>query len=616
MTKYLNKIMALMDRAATRRIPAIVLFSLGASLLEMLGLGILPVFVQLLASPDQFAQTFGAGLLQGYVQHLPTDRLIVYSSMALLGFFVVKTLYMSWVYFLQADFMREVMEGVGKRIFAGYLWAPYSFHLQIDRGEIIRNVTHYPQYYAGAVVISVLRMFLHAIIIVGIAALLFWMHPKITLAALILPAFVAWIFMRWIRKSTLYQGAQLQTALAYLTGLTGHALGSIKETHIRGCQPFLLAAFEKEMHKIGEAHRYQKFVPAVAKPVMELFGVFVFLSIILIFIDNQQTMHAAAPVLVLFLVATARLIQNIFPITQSITSIRTYAQLVDAIVEEAEKIDALRRHECVEEHGERITPGRDAKEERQGDVSFENVSFRYHGTDRWAVEGVSLSIPAGTFAALVGLSGSGKSTVLDLLLGLLKPTRGVISIGGRDLADVLPEWRSGIGYVPQSIYLLDDSIRNNVAFGVAAKDIDDGQVWEVLRLAQIDDYVRSLPKQLDAPVGDFGVRLSGGQRQRIGIARALYHSPRVLILDEATAALDAVTEQALFHGLMGSGVVRNILLVTHRLSTVQYCDLVFFMADGRLIAQGTYQQLVATNETFSDMVKHGVLAVAEDPTRV
>jgi ATP-binding cassette subfamily C protein len=234
-------------------------------------------------------------------------------------------------------------------------------------------------------------------------------------------------------------------------------------------------------------------------------------------------------------------------------------------------------------------------------VALERVSYAYAGGGEAALTDVTLTIERGESIGIVGPSGAGKSTLVDLLLGLLEPTAGRITVDGRDIASALPSWQRHIGYVPQDPFLLDDTVRRNVAFGIADADVDDRRVTAALRRAQLDDFVAGLRDGLDTLLGERGTRLSGGQRQRVAIARALYHDPEVLVFDEATSALDTVTERDLIDSLEALRGVKTLVVIAHRLTTVRRCDRLALLRDGRLAAVGSYDELLARDAGFRAM---------------
>ena len=234
-------------------------------------------------------------------------------------------------------------------------------------------------------------------------------------------------------------------------------------------------------------------------------------------------------------------------------------------------------------------------------LRVEGLGYRYPNAPTQSLDGVTLTIPKNASVGFIGSSGAGKTTIVDVVLGLLTPTEGRVLVDGVDIQDRLSAWQRKIGYIPQSIYLTDDSVRRNVAFGVDADEIDDAAVWAALEAAQLRELVESMEGGLDAIVGERGVRLSGGQRQRIGIARALYHDPEVIVMDEATSALDNRTERNFVEALERLQGERTLLIIAHRLSTVRNCDTLFMLEDGRLVAQGSYDELVARSDAFRAM---------------
>jgi ATP-binding cassette subfamily C protein len=235
-------------------------------------------------------------------------------------------------------------------------------------------------------------------------------------------------------------------------------------------------------------------------------------------------------------------------------------------------------------------------------IRVQNLEFKYPGAEVHSLHGVNLEIPRGSAVGVVGATGSGKTTLVDLILGLLTPTAGRILVDDQDLTGHMRAWQRQVGYVPQDIYLMDDTIRRNVAFGIKDADIDNTAVNRAIEAAQLSSFIVSLPAGVDTMVGERGIRLSGGQRQRIGIARALYHDPEVLVFDEATSSLDTETERFVMQAVERLRGARTIILIAHRMSTVRGCDKLFFLSDGRVLASGAFDSLLAENERFKTMV--------------
>jgi ATP-binding cassette subfamily C protein len=250
------------------------------------------------------------------------------------------------------------------------------------------------------------------------------------------------------------------------------------------------------------------------------------------------------------------------------------------------------------------SPGGSAVTEKlQNSIKFDNVQYSYPESDKPAIKDITLTIPKASSIAFVGPTGSGKTTLADILLGLLKPDKGSIKAGGHNIYENLSAWHARIGYIPQFIYLLNDTIKNNIAFGLEDSEIDKEKLDTAVQTAQLDEFISTLPEGIETVVGERGIRLSGGQRQRIGIARALYNNPEVLVMDEATSALDNTTETLLVQALEELKKDRTIIMIAHRLSTVKDCDKLYFMKEGRIIASGNYEKLLSTCDEFRKMAQ-------------
>jgi ATP-binding cassette subfamily C protein len=234
-------------------------------------------------------------------------------------------------------------------------------------------------------------------------------------------------------------------------------------------------------------------------------------------------------------------------------------------------------------------------------IQFSGVTYQYPESTSHSLTNITVTIPAGKSVAFVGSSGAGKTTMVDLILGLLYPTKGNITVDGKDIHTHIQGWQKQIGYIPQHIFLADNSIRNNIAFGIPEHEIDDANVWQAIKLAQLDTLMKELPEGIQTQIGERGVRFSGGQRQRIGIARALYHNPAILVMDEATSALDNITEKNIVQEIEALKGSRTIIVIAHRLTTVMNSDNIFFMENGLIADTGTYYELITKNEAFKKM---------------
>jgi ATP-binding cassette subfamily C protein len=370
-------------------------------------------------------------------------------------------------------------------------------------------------------------------------------------------------------------------------------LGSIKETKVAGREDFFLRWFSEASRRFARASLVFSIMSALPRLVIEVVAVGGMLLVVTVILLRGDELSTAIPRLALFAMAAVRIIPSLTRLFSALSSIRFYGPAVPPLHRDLAQAweDETRLREATLTVRKEQPLLLDALE-------FREVGFTYEGASAPALAGISLRIARGSSVGFVGPSGSGKSTLIDLLLGLLAPQSGRIVIDGVGLQGVVADWQRSIGYVPQSIYLLDDTIRRNVALGIADEQIDDHAVRRALRQAQLESLVERLPAGTGTVIGENGVRLSGGERQRLGIARALYHGPQVLVLDEATSALDHHTENEITRTIRALVGERTVIVVAHRLSTVQMCDTIFVLTNGRIADAGTFEQLLAHSAEF------------------
>jgi len=368
-------------------------------------------------------------------------------------------------------------------------------------------------------------------------------------------------------------------------------IGAFREARLNGSVGFFAGNLHRALEKQARPQRIYYILQKSLWPSMELLTVTVLLAAMSAMLLWGRDMQTIAPALALVTVALARLKGCLTELMLYYSAMRYQSSLVRTIAAE------LRDLEQQAAVADPTSPAIDL----QKAITVRHLDFRYDAAAEPTLRDISLEIPHGASVALVGPTGSGKSTLVNLIVGLLEPTAGDILIDGRDLSSCVAAWQRRIGYVPQDIFLLDDTILANVALGVAERDIDEAAFWRALATAQLDDFVAALPEGGRTILGERGARLSGGQRQRIGIARALYRNPAVLVLDEATSALDTTTESALTAAVEQLRGAHTVILIAHRLSTVRRCDQIFFLDGGRLVAQGTYDELLASTPAFRAM---------------
>jgi ATP-binding cassette subfamily C protein len=376
----------------------------------------------------------------------------------------------------------------------------------------------------------------------------------------------------------------------------GDALGGLKEIKVLGREPFFIESFVQTNRRYLDASARFAVLSVLPRLLIETLSVVLLVGAILALLGAGVDVRTAAPMVVLLCLVALRLMPAATRILAAAGSIRFYLPTLETVHRDLTALESL-----PDSRSSASSPAR-APAALQRQISVEKVVFSYPNAPQPALDGVTLDIRAGEISALVGPSGAGKSTLADLILAVFEPQGGRILVDGEDIRGDVAGWRRCVGYVPQAVHLMDSSVRRNVALGLPDGEIDDKHVWQALQAAQIDSLVRTLPAGLDERVGEHGVKLSGGQRQRLGIARALYTNPPVLILDEATSALDVQTERAIADTLLDMRRARTVVVIAHRLDTIKRCDRLFFLAEGRLRASGTYDQLIVESPRFAELV--------------
>lgn len=564
-----------------QRSAAIVLFgmSLVSMVFEMLSVGLV---VPALAFMSGDGLQHSTGQLAGWMAWLgnPTQRQLILGGLAVLsGMYAVKSAFVVFVHYWQSRFIAALQASLSKRMFAIYLTQPWTFHLGRNSAELNRNINDIQVFCLACA--TVLNGVADALVMLGIVGLLLVWEPVGAIVIGGLLAIAAAFFDRLTGKWSRGQGALRHEHAKMSTKLMLQGLGAAKDVKIHGCEREFLDQYAGHSEKLSLTTAHQSFFAQMPRLWYEMIavGALSVFAAVLVLQDDSRT--SIVPTLGLFAAAAFRLLPSVNRLSGSVQSLRFGAATIANIELEL----ALEQSPLGYVEPPRL-PFR-------SEIAIEGVSFRYPGAATPSLQEVTFRIDHGTSVGIIGASGAGKSTLVDVILGLLAPTSGRVAVDGFDIQDDLRAWRQGLGYVPQSIYLCDDTIRRNVAFGLPDARIDNAAVNRAIKAAQLDAFVADLPQGLDTVVGERGVRLSGGQRQRIGIARALYRDPAVLVLDEATSALDDATEREVMRAVNALHGVKTLLIVAHRLTTVERCDVVHRLERGRITSTGSFVEVTS-----------------------
>ena len=559
-----------------------------ATLLEMLSMASIPAFVTLMTNPERLFSRLPAGAILNSLKTMPEHTLILGSAVLLAGVFLVKNLYLVTLIYVESRLFRNVMTSISNHLFHGYLRSPYTFHLERNPAQLTSIINHDVSNALG-VMRSYMLLLREGAVLVVVFTLMMLMEPMVSISVFMLLGTTSSVFYLAVRRKMEWRGRESQKHTELKMRAINQGLGAIKDAKILGREPFLLKLFSLETSKCFHLEAYRTVLLHLPRNFLEVMAITAVLVVSAAFVLLDRPSQTMMPVLTLLAIAVVRLVPAFNSVTSALSQIRYNHPSLEKVCLELQSIKPI-----LLQHYSDISNATQFK--LQTSIELHDVHYHYPTASTEALRGVSLRIDVGEAVAFIGTSGAGKSTLIDLVLGLLTPTSGKICVDGKDIQSNLSSWQRQIGYIPQEIYLIDDTIRRNIAFGLPDDAIDETALLHAVEAAQLSGFVQELPAGLDTIVGNRVARLSGGQRQRIGIARALYHNPGVLVMDEATSALDNETERGVIEAIERLRGERTIIMVAHRLTTVKDCNRLYLFENGQLKDQGGFAELVQRNK--------------------
>lgn len=545
------------------------------SMLELLGVSAILPFIDVVMNPATIhRKDYFIAVYEGLSFQSDTS-FMVFLAGVLIAVYLVKNAYLCLQYALQYRFIFNNQKRIACRMLNCYMKQPYSFFLSHNSASLIRNVSSDTNMMFRGL-LALLQMITEGCVCILLGGYLLILDKTITIGVGAIIGCFLLFFAKGFKSYLEKIGKEDREYNAGITRWLMQSFGGIKETKIMDREDFFLGKFEYNYRNYARCEKRYSLMQVVPRPIMEAVSISGLLLVVIFKLWRGTSSSYFVTTLSVFAVAAFRLLPSVNRITNYMSIVLFNIPAIDAVYHDLKEIERIEMAGGEKEEG--VLPLSVQKE-----ITIENLSFQYPDADSYVLENVNISIPKYQSTAFIGPSGAGKTTLADLILGALEPSHGGIFVDGTDVHKNMAAWHKNIGYIPQVIFLMDDTIRNNIAFGIEEDTIDDEKIWRSLEKAQLKDYVLSLEKGLETEIGEGGVRLSGGQRQRIGIARALYTDPDVLVLDEATSALDNDTENAVMEAIENLTGNKTLIIIAHRLTTIRNCNVVYEVKDRRVV---------------------------------
>lgn len=567
---FFGQIMYILDRKQKIELFGVLFFILFTTVVELLGVTIIFPFIQVLMDPNAIETSDFLRVLFSIGGFSTTSSFVIFMAVAFIIIYFLKNAFLIISYNFQYGFTFMNQKKMATRMLNCYLKQPYVFHLNHNSAELIRSInTDIAMMFQA--ILALLGMIAEGLVCLALGVYLLYQDLMMTMVVAIVMVFFTVLFLKRFKN---YIGMIGDEDRKYSLGIVKwlqQSFNGLKETKIMHRESFFISKFDEQYDKWADLEKIYRSLQMIPKPIMEFLCMTAIMLAIIIKVLSGTDMTTFVGTISVFAVAAFRLLPSFNRITGYISAISFYYPAFEAVYGELRQIDEIEAREVAREID-------DGKLPFESELKFDKVSFKYPTGADYVLNNVELSIPKNSSVALIGPSGAGKTTLADILLGVLEPSGGKVLVDSEDAFENIYLWQKKVGYIPQTIYLMDDTIRNNILYG-ANREKDDEKLLRAVKEAQLLDFIQSLPKGLDTEIGEGGMRLSGGQRQRIGIARALYNNPEVLVLDEATSALDGDTEKAVMESIDSLSGTKTLVIIAHRLTTVKNCDIKYMISD-------------------------------------
>ncbi|MGB3693557.1 MAG: ABC transporter ATP-binding protein [Spirulinaceae cyanobacterium] len=565
------------------------------SILEAVGIGLIGPFLSLASQPESVQKIPMLNWLYQQLDLESTRDFIPILGLTIIIVFCLKSgfYFLARSYIFKFSFTQKSI--LISRLLSAYIKVPYTFYLSRNTASIMKNIITETTKFTLQCLLPILTGIANLVVIVFLLIVLAYtdLSLLVMILGIILPTF--FLFQR-LGKQFKKWGDTKSISQQEMIKVINHGLGGIKEMRVIGCERYFENQMKEQAENYSQAATLFQSAQLLPRILIETtLVVFLIAFLSLSFVFSQSNFENITAIMGVFAVAVVRLIPASSQFIQALGQIRNSTYALDMLYLDLKEIEkqtltgsSLFTKSSLSQVIDPINQVMDFNEQ----IDLTNVSYRYPNVDEEAIKDISLTIKKGQSIALIGKSGAGKTTLVDVILGLLEPQNGDIRVDGISVYKDVRSWQNLIGYIPQSIFLTDDTVERNIAFGVPDELIDSQRIDQAIEAAQLVELIEQLPQGIKTKVGERGVRLSGGQRQRIGIARALYHQREILVLDEATSALDNETERLVSEAINSLAGTKTMIIIAHRLSTVENCDFVYMLEEGHVTKSGSYEEVV------------------------
>ncbi len=589
--ELLKKLLYLLSPGERKQAFILLIMILIMAIFEMIGVASILPFMAVLTNPEIIetnvilSTAFETSSIFGVET---TQQFLFFLGIVVFVLLVLSLTFKALTIFTQLRFTSICQYSIARRLVEGYLYQPYSWFLNRHSADLGKTILSEVGQVISKGLGPMINLINQIVLVSALLILLILTDPKLTLIVGFTIGGIYWSIYKLTKSIISHMGQDRLKANQWLFTVVSEAFGAAKEVKLGGLEKVYTNRFSGPAKTLAHNSAMFGLISQLPRYFLEAIVFGGMLLVVLYLISQSGTFVSAIPMVALYAFAGYRLMPAMQQIYISATALRFVRPSVDAMYKDMKGLQSSQVQTSHE-----ILP-------LKRSINLKNISYKYPKSSKSAIKNIQLNILAHSCVGIVGATGCGKTTTVDIILGLLEAQQGKLEVDGKEIDDHnRRSWQRAIGYVPQNIFLSDDTVAANIAFGIDPKKINQEDVERAAKIANLHEFVNDeLPNQYQTTIGERGVRLSGGQRQRIGIARALYHNPQVLILDEATSALDNLTEQAVMEAVNNIGNDITIIMIAHRLSTVKECDTIFLLDKGELKAKGSFQELIKDNDYF------------------